>query len=251
VADTELDKRLEPLYREPPEEFVAARDALARELREAGEREAAAKVKKLRRPSQSAWLINRVAIDEPERARELADAATDLIAAQQKMLDEGGDASDLRTAADAERKRVQRMVEAARQVAAHHRKPISAEVIERVGQTLQAIGSDPELRERLVRGRVERDHRAATIGLPDSAALAARPRPRKRAESRQVKRARDELVRLREELAASEELRDSQRHAVDEAEAEARRLKLELGKSEAEARELERRIAAAERKLGG
>ncbi len=251
MADTELDKRLEPLYREPPEEFVAARDALARELRDEGERDAAAKVKKLRRPSQSAWLINRVAIDEPDRARELADAATDLIAVQQKMLDEGGDASDLRAAAEAERKRVQRMLEAARQVAADQPKPINAAVIERVGQTLQAIGSDPELRDQLVRGRVERDHRAATIGLPDSVALAARPRPRKRAEPRASKRVRGEVARMRDELAASEERREAQRRAVEEAEAEARRLTLELGKSEAEARELERRIAAAERRLGG
>ena len=235
MREADLDERLEPLYREPPEEFVRARDALARELRDEGEREAAAAVKKLRRPSQSAWLINRVAIDEPELAKELADAAGDLVAVQRRMLETGGDAADLRAAAENERGRIDRMVEAVRSVAAGHSKPVSATVIERVGQTLQAVGSDPDLRDQLVRGRIEQDHRAATIGLPDSVALAAPPRPRKRAESKDVKRARDELARLREQLAASE--------------AEARRLKLELGKSEAEARDLERRITAAERKL--
>jgi chromosome segregation ATPase len=249
MRDADLDQRLEPLYREPPDEFVRGRDALAKELREQGDRETATAVKKLRRPSQSAWLINRVAIEDPDRARRLADAAGELVDAQQRMLEGRGDAADLRAAAERERERVERMVEAVRRVAAEHSKPVSAAVIERVGQTLQAVGSDPELRDRLVRGRVERDHRAATIGLPDAASLAAAPKPRKRAESRKVARARGELARLRDELADSARRRDAQRRAVDEAEAEARRLKLELGKSEAEARELERRIAAAEREL--
>jgi hypothetical protein len=250
MSDADVDRRLEPLYREPPDEFVRGRDALAKELRDEGERETAAAVKKLRRPSQAAWLINRVAIEDPDRARQLADAAGELVDAQQRMLEGRGDAADLRAAAERERERVARMVEAVRRVAADQPKPVSATVLERVGQTLQAVGSDSDLRERLVRGRVERDHRAATIGLPDAAALAASAKPRKRAESRKVARAREGLAQLREKLAASERRRDAQRRALDEAEAEARRLQLELGKSEAEARELERRIAAAERELG-
>jgi hypothetical protein len=250
MRDADLDLRLQPLYREPPEEFVGARDALARELRDEGERDAAANVKKLRRPSQSAWLINRVAIDDPDRARELADAATELIAVQQRMLEEGGAASELRAAAETERERAAGMVEAARRVAAEHPKPVSPTVLDRVADTLQAVGPDPQLRDQLVRGRLERDHRAATIGLPDATSLAARPRPRRRTEPRALKRVRGELARMRDELAASEERREAQRRAVEEAEAEARRLKLELGEADAEARELERRIAASERKLG-
>jgi hypothetical protein len=251
MSEEDLDRRLEPLYRGPPDEFVRGRDALAKELRDEGEREAATAVKKLRRPSQSAWLINRVAIEDPDRARRLADAAGELVDAQQRMLEGRGDAADLRAAAERERERVDEMVEAVRQVAAEHSKPVGATVIERVGQTLQAVGSDPALRDRLVRGRVEHDHRAATVGLPDPAALAVPAKPRRRADSRKVARAREELTRLRDELVESERRREAQRRAVDETEAEARRLALELGKSEAEARELERRIATAERELGG
>jgi chromosome segregation ATPase len=242
----ELDDRLAPLYRDPPEEFVRNRDALAKQLREEGDRDAAARVKKLRRPSQAAWLINRVSADEPERARGLVEAADNLVAAQQRMLDEGGDARELRTAAADERDRIEEMVAAARRVANDHPRPVSASVIDKVAQTLQAVGSHPELRDQLLRGRVEVDHRAATMGLPSTAALQP-TKPRARTESRAAKRAREELARLRESLGETESRIDSRRRALEEAEADVRRLKLELGESEAEVRDLRRRIADAER----
>jgi hypothetical protein len=249
MADRDLDQRLAPLYRDPPEEFVRGRDALAKQLREEGDRDAAAGVKKLRRPSQSAWLINRVSADEPQRAHDLVEAADNLAAAQQRMLDEGGDATDLRSAARDERERVEEMVAATRRVAAEHPKPINEGMIERVAQTLQAVGSNPDLRDQLLRGRIETDHRAATIGLP---AQAARPRAKSRrtAESKTAKRARGELARLRKSLAETEDRLGTQRRALAEAEAEVRRQKLELGEAESAARELERRIAAAERRAG-
>jgi hypothetical protein len=247
VADSDLDKRLAPLYRDPPEDFVRQRDALAKQLREDGDRDVAARVKKLRRPSQSAWLINRVGVDEPERARDLVEAADNLATAQQRMLEEGGDASELRSAARAERERVEEMVSAARRVAAEHPKPINEAMIERVAQTLQAAGSNPDLRDQLLRGRVETDHRAATIGLPASAGP-PRARPRPAAESQTAKRTRQELARLRKSLAETKTRLDAQRRVLADTEAEVRRHRLELGESESEARDLERRIAAAERR---
>jgi hypothetical protein len=249
VADKDLDKRLDPLYRDPPEEFVRQRDALAKQLREEGERDAAARVKKLRRPSQSAWLINRVSADEPQRARGLVEAADNLAGAQQRMLDEG-DATELRSAARDERERVEEVVSAARKVAAEHPKAINPAMIERVAQTLQAVGSNPDLRDQFLRGRVETDHRAATIGLPASA-KPSRARSRRKTESRTAKRARDELTALRQSLAETETRLESQRRALSDAEAEVRRHKLELGESESEARRLERRIADAERRAEG
>ena len=46
------------LFTLPPEEFVAARDRLAAELKEAGKADEAAEVKRLRRPSVVAWAVN-------------------------------------------------------------------------------------------------------------------------------------------------------------------------------------------------
>src|SRR4029453_1473662 len=49
------------LFGLPPEEFVAARDDLARRLKREGDAKAAARIKALRRPPLSAWAVNRLA----------------------------------------------------------------------------------------------------------------------------------------------------------------------------------------------
>jgi hypothetical protein len=61
----DLDGAQAGLYRRPLEEFVAARDQLARQLRAAGDRDAARQVAGLRRPSISAWAANQLAHAAP------------------------------------------------------------------------------------------------------------------------------------------------------------------------------------------
>jgi hypothetical protein len=57
---------VDPLYAGPPEEFVAARDALAKRLRADGDRATAAEVAKLRRPTATAAALNQVARTVPD-----------------------------------------------------------------------------------------------------------------------------------------------------------------------------------------
>lgn len=49
------------LFDLPPDEFVAVRDALARRLKADGDKDGAATVKALRRPTVAAWAVNQVA----------------------------------------------------------------------------------------------------------------------------------------------------------------------------------------------
>ena len=49
------------LYGLPLDEFTAERDAVAKRLRADGEREEAARIKKLRKPSVPAWAVNQAA----------------------------------------------------------------------------------------------------------------------------------------------------------------------------------------------
>jgi hypothetical protein len=53
-----LDEVAQELYALPPGDFVAARNEHARQAREAGDRALADALRKLRRPTQSAWLVN-------------------------------------------------------------------------------------------------------------------------------------------------------------------------------------------------
>src|SRR4030081_1344353 len=83
------------LFGVDPNEFVARRDELARELRTEGDKTAAAEVKKLRRPSIPVRALNRAAADRPDLVQQLAEAAEQARAAQRAML-EGGDADEFR-----------------------------------------------------------------------------------------------------------------------------------------------------------
>ena len=56
---------MDELFDLPPTEFIAARDALAKQLKADGDAGAAAEVKALRRPSVAAWAVNQVARRQP------------------------------------------------------------------------------------------------------------------------------------------------------------------------------------------
>ncbi len=103
------------LYRLPPDEFVAARDELARQLRTSGERVQATEVKALRRPSVAAWALNQVARQRRGDIDTLIEIAEELRRAQQQALT-GGEADDLRKASRRRRELVGTLTEAAHSV---------------------------------------------------------------------------------------------------------------------------------------
>jgi hypothetical protein len=69
------------LYANPLADFIRSRDALAKELRSAGNREGATAVKGLRRPSRPAWALNRVVHQEPESLATLDAAVATIVEA--------------------------------------------------------------------------------------------------------------------------------------------------------------------------
>ena len=242
-----VEERLDELYRERPEEFVSRRDALARELREEGDRSSATAGKKLRRPSAAAWVINRLSSEDPERTREFVQASERLAETQKNVLEGEAGGDDLRAAATDEREQIDGMVGEARKLAAGHGGNVTT-IVERVAETLRAVGGDTNLRERVLRGRVEKEQSAATVGIPGGATM---PKRRKAdSTATKLERARRELARLREELSEAEAGRDRDQDAVDQAEEELRRAKVGLSASKRAVRELERRVKGAESAAG-
>src|SRR3954447_5553923 len=86
----------EDLYALDPSEFTAARNALAKELKAAGDKDGAAAVAKLRKPSAGAWALNRVAREEPDLIEAAIDAGLALRSASDDAM--AGDASGLKAA---------------------------------------------------------------------------------------------------------------------------------------------------------
>ena len=124
--------RLTQLFSLEPSEFIAARDALVKELREAGDKEAAAEVKALRRPTVAAWAVNQLARSDPDRIEELVEAGEALRTAS---LGRTG-AKDLREAVSHRRDVVKRLTEATKRILPS---PSATETnLSAIAQTLEA-----------------------------------------------------------------------------------------------------------------
>jgi hypothetical protein len=104
ISGAVIDERLDALYRERPGAFVAGRDRLAKDVRDAGDREEANRIKALRRPSVAAWLINAAALSSPELLEAFAEASHRLGEVQGRALEGREDAvAEWREAARRER----------------------------------------------------------------------------------------------------------------------------------------------------
>ena len=152
-----------------PEEFVAARDELARRLKREGDAEAAATVNALRRPPLSAWAVNRLARGDGPGLDPLLGAGERLRAAHLAAL-AGEGADELRAAARAEREAAAGLVEAAMGLLREAGHPATDATRDRVAATLHAAAASPEAADLVRHGRLTTDLDPSGFGSPDDAA---------------------------------------------------------------------------------
>lgn len=144
------------LYAVPPEGFVAARNELAKQLRDDGEAETAATVAKLRRPTVAAAVVNAAARAHLDLVEELLASGSALAAAQRKLLaKKSGAAEELREAADARRKAIRALVDAALTDAEAAGRPAD-HLRDEVAGTFEAATLEEDLAERVRLGAIEK-----------------------------------------------------------------------------------------------
>lgn len=165
--------RKNDLYGLPLEEFTPARDALARELKKAGKKEAAEEVKSLRKPPVFVWAANQAARRRPEVARALVKAGANLRKAQRGAVS-GRTQGDLREATRAHRGYVDELTGAAHE-ALEERGGAAPSVLTKVAQTLRAASVDKEASKALVAGALAGDVEQAGFG-PLLSAVPSTPR---------------------------------------------------------------------------
>jgi hypothetical protein len=186
----------------PPEEFVAARDELAKRLKAEGKAAEAGDVKKLRRPTVAQWIADQVRRHHRDAIDALRAALSNVSKAQEAAIT-GGDRDALRDATARRREAVQIVGLAVDQVLARHGRPahhrdevlsaIESGVTEEVASGTYGLRDDLELPDR-PRKESPRDRVAERRAAKAQAAVEA-------AEAR-VKRARDELEQAESELGA-------------------------------------------------
>jgi len=206
LSDPIPDEVLDRLYGAPAAEFVANRDAAARELKATGEVAAADAVRRLRRPTAPAAAINRAVRAKPAQARALLDAGADLRSAHEAVLAGDADREAVKAATGAERQAVNALAATAAGEGAGGR-AASDDVGRRIHETLEAVALDPEVRKRFEQGRLEKEALATGLPLDVSVPGPSKKRPSKRAREAQEKKAaerdrrrRDDAVRRAEEM---------------------------------------------------
>lgn len=206
---------VDELYTLQREEFVSARNRLVKQLRATGDRDDAAAVKKLRRPTVVAWALNQVARAQPDMVDELVEAGSAVQRAQTAAIG-SGDPGDLRAAAQRRRQIVSDLARSAAELAGstHHDEAVA---------TLDAASVEDDVAALLRHGRLTKD-----VPPPSGFGMAAIAQPagglsrpeRRRAE---LERLRRDLERAEDAVVAAEEnaARADERLTAAEADAEA------------------------------
>lgn len=222
----EVERRVDELFQGPLEDFVARRNALAKELR-TEDRGRSDEVKALRKPTVAAWGLDRAAHDDPDGVAELRAAGQAVERAQEAAL--AGDRGSLREASERRRAAIARLADAAAGHAGDgHRDEIEA--------TLEAASVDPGLHAQLASARLT-STAEARAGFGDLAGLlAASTGGGGRAGARADADDADELA-ARRRRAEAERLRAR----LDDASADLEQAAAELERAEAAVDEAERR----------
>ncbi len=168
------------LYGLPLDRFVPERTALARTLRDRGQREEAAKVGKLPKPSIAAWAVNQLVRTQRRAVSDLFDAGDVLQRAQEDLLSGRSDGDALRKAAERERAAVEALMERARGLLSSEGHELSQATLDRVADTLHAAAVDEEARPQVREGCLDKELRHAGLGGAGAALGAAASRGRAR-----------------------------------------------------------------------
>jgi hypothetical protein len=252
MAVDDLDAASRDLYGLAPREFIAARNAKVAEARSEGNAKLAASLRRLHKPSVGAWLANHLARDHAGDVERLIEVGAGLRAANREL-----DGDQIRKASKAKASTIERLIQEAEMQAAQAGQPASKAALEELETTLDAAFSDEDSAERLRQGRL-------VVGLHYSGlGFGMQPETGKgfsQKEKKRTKRPSSDPGRA----AARHQLKEANR-AADEADADLAQVRRaaadadiklrELRSAEARAvrrsNEAHKRVAAAQKKLGG
>jgi chromosome segregation ATPase len=215
-----VDPTLEDIARElcagPPEDFVSARNARAKETDDAA---LAGEIRALRKPSIAAWVVNVFAQERSEQLGQALQLAADLREAQEDL-----DAPALAKLGRERRQLTRKLAETAADLAGSRGERITPTTLEAVQQTISAAFFDPDAAAAVASGRLVRalEPTASADDVRDAVAgelMALAPSPTRPADELQARRLRREaekrVATAEKELATAERDLAKQDKALD------------------------------------
>jgi hypothetical protein len=250
-----------------PEAFVATRDALSRRLRQEGDREGAAEVRRLRRPPPPLWALNQLAVVAPDRVSALVQAGEALRATTEAALQ--GEQAALGRLSSEHARLVDELTGRGMEVLAELPGPGTTETRSRIWTMLRVASLDPDLAPALASGSLAEEPVSTGFDGLLGFELAAQPRPARSgatataapeeaavgevAEATEVRtrRDRDAELRLAEaQLTHAQADAARRRERRDQARERLLRLRAQLEAAERESEQADRDLATAEEAAG-
>ena len=158
-APRDVDEAVGRLYALPPDQFIAARDAAAAAAKAAGETKLAANIKRLRKPTVSAWAVNMLSRRAGDTLKALIELGPRLGKAQRL-----GHRDELRSLAEARHGYVTALVAAAGAALAEHGQAMSSAIALDVESTLAGALAEADVAEAVLAGRLDRPVHYAGLG---------------------------------------------------------------------------------------
>jgi hypothetical protein len=244
VSDDEVAR----LYHGPMESFTGERNALAKRLRSDGEKSASEWVKGLKKPSRAAWLVNQLPGRKAGLVKRLLETGEELRRQQERLIGGKPDRERMREAARREQETIDELLKCAAAIGQEH--GVGSQILDRVGETLQAASADPDVARAVELGRLEREQRASGLGVVGAgvAAPARGPKAAKGEDSADaaVRRARQQEARRRRDaerrLAAAQKRLEREEMGLEKA-------REELGRREARVAEAQDELRSAREEL--
>jgi hypothetical protein len=245
---SELEAAIPAVYRGPLEEFVSRRDALVKELRAAKRREDADRVKALRKPSRTAWVLDNIVHEDPLVLEQLTAA----IRAAQTVHS----GADLRAAMDKVRTAIRDVAAAGARVAIRAGQPIDASaLVTAVHAVIGETSAFSDLRAgRLVDvpdGGGLDILTAITINVPASPSVAPSPQPTAASisEPPNAESSTRAAMQAAKQAAQQAERAKAARVDLQRAEASLANAREQAARAKQSAREAQEKLGVAERAL--
>jgi hypothetical protein len=145
----DIDEIADELYGLPPEDFTAARTQYEKEAKAAGDRDGAARIHALAKPSVTAWLANQLAREQRDSLEPLLELGAGLRDATRKL-----EGDQLRALSRQQHQLVHALVQQARQVARAAGRSVSEDAIRGLDETLRAALADEQAARLLLAGHL-------------------------------------------------------------------------------------------------
>jgi hypothetical protein len=223
---------------------------MSADARQAGQRELAYSLKKLRKPSVGAWLANLLVLEQSNDVQRLVDLGAELRAPKDKLEGE-----QIRRASKEKGDVVSKLLRDARSKASRASQSVSAAASEELEATLEAAFADPKAAESLLGGRLSSGLHYSGLGLGEQAGAGSTTGPKGSTSARGVRTEAEQIAADRNVEKAQHEAEQADadvqqaRQALAEATQEVNRLKSAEALAVRRSKAAHSKVSAAMRKL--